>query len=52
MKLYTIHIGQDVYEQEGDEHLIYEDKIIIFKDKKPVMIISIKKFDIIQIDNI
>ncbi len=33
MKLYTIHIGDDVYEQEGDEHLIYEEKIIIFKDK-------------------
>jgi hypothetical protein len=52
MKRYIIHIGNDIYEQEGDEHLIYEDKIIIFKEKKPVMIISIKKFDIITIENI
>jgi hypothetical protein len=52
MKLYSIHTGPEVYETQGDEHSIYDDKIVIFRDKESVMIIDINKIEVIEIETI
>jgi hypothetical protein len=52
MKRYIIHTETEIHEQEGDEHSIYDDLIIILKNGKPVTIINIKNVVIILIENI